>query len=248
VFLFLETAEHKYVIDATVNGNELRFLRKVTSSEANSRLEKLWVDGRLKALVQIIKDLSPNDEILVDANGFDITPWLTGTPSETEKGKDPYEYYAQTLMLDELPPEDVDLFTQKRTLAEFISIQRIRDPTHPCDGQFGVFANKDMKPDFYIGEYTGKVLLQVEQPYSHYLVDFSNPHSEGCDKVWVDALKEGNETRYINDARNTNRPYNVTFKKMFLDGIMRVYVQCVLDVKKGEELLVDYGDGYWDNL
>jgi len=201
----------------------------------------------LKAFVQIVKDLAANDEILVDEAGFDITPWLTNK-SEQTKGKDTYEYYAQTIILDELTPEEAEIFTKKHLLSHYILVEKINDPTHPCDGQFGVFANVDMKPDFYIGEYTGKVLLQVEQPYSHYLVDFSNPHSEGCDKVWVDALKEGNETRFINDARNTNRPYNVTFKKMFLDGIMRVFVQVILDIKKGTELLVDYGDGYWDNL
>lgn len=118
------------------------------------------------------------------------------------------------LLLDKLSPEDQKIFQKRRNLSDLVRIERIEDNSHPCFGQLGLFAARNLKAGSYVGEYTGRVLLMnPELMSSKYLVDYSNPYEEDCSQVWVDAWKEGNEIRFINDCRGTGKTENITFKR-----------------------------------
>ena len=86
---------------------------------------------------------------------------------------------------------------------------------------------------------------------SDYLSDFGT-HGE----LSVDASAYGNESRFLNDYRNTGRYPNVEFKlRRDARGELRqgVYVKLkkesrdpnFVGVACGEELLVSYGRSYW---
>jgi len=263
-FFLYETPKDKnnkssqYVVDASKHGNELRYLRKTSTDYSNCRLYRIWVDGTIRLFLQVTKEIAgAGEELLLDeeeeSNNYPISLPNPKKRSEEEiqKLKEDYSYTIYPIYdhNDELlSKEEQELLTKKKNLSELGTLKIIENSNHPCYQQLGLFAEVNIRNGVYIGEYTGRVLTHVEEPFSRYLVDFSNPHSPGCDKVWADALLEGNETRYINDNKNTGFACNVTFRKMFLNGYMRVYVQAILDIEKGEEIFVDYGDGYWDNM
>jgi len=233
-----------YVIDAREVGNELRYIRQSKGKDVNCKLYRIWVDGIVRVFLQITKDVDSSMELVRDYE----EPLLTDGQRKLIEGDTTDYAYSHVLNFDALTPEQKTFLTTKRTLEDIGYLQTIDNKNHPCHGQVGIFSKNHIKNGDYLGEYTGRVLTRVEEPFSKYLVDFSNPHSEGCDKVWADALVEGNEMRFINDYKNTGSECNVNFRKMFLDGIMRVYVQAIADLNPGDEILVDYGSGYWDNI
>eukprot|EP01114_Cavostelium_apophysatum_P011868 TRINITY_DN2640_c0_g1_i2.p1 TRINITY_DN2640_c0_g1~~TRINITY_DN2640_c0_g1_i2.p1 ORF type:complete len:358 (-),score=71.14 TRINITY_DN2640_c0_g1_i2:160-1233(-) len=238
-----------YVVDASTRGNELRYLRRANPEDANCKYFRFMVDGLWRCFLQITREITAeNVELLLEDEPALVLPnGRTLTEFEEQTRAAQYEY-AYNLSYDNLSEKDREYLTTRRNLSELCRLGRINSPNHPCNGEIGVFSNSFIANGTYVGEYTGKVLTHVEEPFSRYLVDFSNPHSEGCDKVWSDALLDGNEMRYINDFMNTGHECNVNFRKMFLDGIMRVYVQATADIQPDEEFLVDYGSGYWDNM
>lgn len=60
----------------------------------------------------------------------------------------------------------------------------------------------------------------------------------------------GNETRFINDFRNTGHQPNVDFHVEFepLLGVLTCRVTSCRQIKKGDEILTDYGDEYWSAI
>lgn len=68
---------------------------------------------------------------------------------------------------------------------------------------------------------------------------------------YVDAENGGNEMRYINDSRGIpNKEPNVAFFQS--DNKLRGYyisdIYAIKTIQPGEELLISYGDDYWDDL
>lgn len=63
----------------------------------------------------------------------------------------------------------------------------------------------------------------------------------------MDAAKGGNEARFVNDYRGVGERANVEFENRRVGGQMRIAVMVgPREIKKGEELLVSYGKGFWD--
>uniref|UniRef100_A0A7S3YCX3 SET domain-containing protein n=2 Tax=Lotharella globosa TaxID=91324 RepID=A0A7S3YCX3_9EUKA len=102
-------------------------------------------------------------------------------------------------------------------------------------------------------DYTGRVVRDsindsLGSQYSRYLVPLIT-HRKTKGEVFsldVDAAEMGNESRFINDYRGTGSPANVVFERYFEPGgEMRVGVRTQLPVRKGHELLADYGEDYW---
>jgi len=150
-----------------------------------------------------------------------------------------------------LSREDIDFFTKKTDLSLIVKVLLIENPRHPCHQQLGCFASRFLQKYSFIGEYTGRVFIVPELVIdSKYLVDFSNPYDEQLSKVWVDAGIEGNEMRFINDCKGMDPPKsaNVHFKRAWIGGKMKVVVQTLENIESGEELLVDYGEQYWEAI
>ncbi|KAF2965881.1 hypothetical protein GQX73_g7705 [Xylaria multiplex] len=140
-----------------------------------------------------------------------------------------------------------------------VRIIPISDPSHPANGQAGLFSARHLEPGALIVPYYG--LIHSSLP----------PHSFTHDKsdydLWlnkeagvaVDAEKAGNEARFVNDYRGVRERPNAEFKQCW---DMRSGQQCMAvfvlpavknastkagagGIAKGTEILVSYGKGFW---
>lgn len=156
--------------------------------------------------------------------------------------------HTHCLLYDTLP-DDHHFMNGRRCLSDWVELRKVTDTTMPYCGQIGTFAACDIRSGTYIGEYTGEVFICDGSSESLYVAKFENSfEAEETDLVRIDGLKIGNEMRYINDSRNTGKPVNVQFILAWIGGCLHLFVVSVSDIKKDEEILIDYGEEYWDVL
>ncbi|KAI9184056.1 hypothetical protein H9P43_003138 [Blastocladiella emersonii ATCC 22665] len=140
-----------------------------------------------------------------------------------------------------------------------VSIRFIDDPNHPAFPHRGLFAAKKLAPGQHILNYIGIVYPNSSfSPTSDYILTLD---SELC----IDADKAGNEARFINDyrgiperaapsspaakAKSNSLGPNAEFRD-YRDtaGTLRMGVfvrKSGSGIKKGEEICVSYGKGFW---
>ncbi len=112
---------------------------------------------------------------------------------------------------------------------------------------YGAFADDDIKMGEYIGEYTGLILDEeslktLEAFDKRYAWTIYPPQWAGITQRFsVDAKKFCNFTRFIN---HSYKPNVVAVTLYCADGWHMTYI-ALKPIKKGEQLLVDYGKGYW---
>ncbi|KIM48363.1 hypothetical protein M413DRAFT_22874 [Hebeloma cylindrosporum] len=92
-----------------------------------------------------------------------------------------------------------------------VTIRAISDPSHPANGQFGLFAAQRIPPKTHILDYIGEIHCD-ERPESDY--DLSLCRLPDGLSVGIDASSMGNEARFINDYRGLSSKAN----SIFLDG------------------------------
>jgi len=64
--------------------------------------------------------------------------------------------------------------------------------------------------------------------------------------TWIiDAAKVGNNTRYENHAKKPN--FNCEAQIRLVNGEHRIGLVATKKIDVGEEILLDYGEGYWTN-
>lgn len=145
-----------------------------------------------------------------------------------------------------------------------VKITPITTPSHPANGQSGLFAAKDLKPGTFILQYLGEIHSSAANPPS------SSPSAKTIDPhansnydlsldrelgIGIDADKKGNEARFINDYRGVAERPNAEFKEIWderrKERSMGVWVLPEgksgkgKGIRKGEEILVSYGRGFW---
>jgi len=142
-----------------------------------------------------------------------------------------------------------------------VKITPIRIPTHPANGQSGLFASKDLKPGTFILQYLGEIHAPPAStqetppkpdPHANSNYDLSLDREHG---ISIDADKKGNEARFINDYRGVAERPNTEFKEIWdvRRGERGIGVWVLQEgkkgkgkgVRKGEEILVSYGKGFW---
>ncbi|EPS99095.1 hypothetical protein FOMPIDRAFT_1124889 [Fomitopsis schrenkii] len=123
-------------------------------------------------------------------------------------------------------------------------IRRITEPSHPAHGQFGLFAAKKIHPRSYIVDYAGEVHCD-DRPGSDY--DLSLYREASGLSVGIDSQLMGNEARFVNDYRGIKSKPNAVFEERRTEaGELRMSVWSGSDlIKKGDEILVSYGKGWW---
>lgn len=142
---------------------------------------------------------------------------------------------------------------ESQTPCSLVKIQAINDATHPAHGQFGLFAARDLKAGTLIMPYLGRVhagsASSSESDYDLWLDREAD--------VAVDAAEEGNEGRFVNDYRGIKDRPNAEFATVWCErwGQLCVGVWVLKTgkkkdkgkggIKKGEEILVSYGKGFW---
>ena len=139
-----------------------------------------------------------------------------------------------------------------------VLILPITAPTHPSYGQHGLFATRTLPPGTFILPYLGHYHLNLPtdtNPDSEY--DISLDRELG---ISIDAEKAGNEARFINDYRKIGDRANAEFRDIWVqiaegkwERWMGVFVVGVgkaglrkKGVGRGEEIVLSYGKGFWD--
>ncbi|RDA82724.1 hypothetical protein CP532_4520 [Ophiocordyceps camponoti-leonardi (nom. inval.)] len=131
-----------------------------------------------------------------------------------------------------------------------VRIQQIRDAQHPANGQLGLFAAQNLKPGTFILAYLGRVHAGAS---SSSLAD--SDYDLWLDKeadLAVDAAVEGNEGRFVNDYRGIKEKPNVEFAPIWCErwgqvcvGIWVTRGKSSKGIRRGDEILVNYGKGFW---
>ncbi|KAK7533221.1 uncharacterized protein J3D65DRAFT_634762 [Phyllosticta citribraziliensis] len=141
-----------------------------------------------------------------------------------------------------------------------VLITPIATPGHPACGQAGLFARAALPPGALILTYSGTLHTRAD-------ADAASDYDLSLDRelgVGVDAAGGGNEARFVNDYRGVpgvTAP-NAEFGDVWveLDGAKRVERRMGVwvlgkgkngkgprarGIRKGEEILVSYGKGFW---
>ena len=129
----------------------------------------------------------------------------------------------------------------------------------PIHGK-GVFALKIIKKGTFLGHYMGEIYKEYKVgPYifhSHVTNEKGERDLEKVEMFSIDAsdIKKSNWTRYMNCSTNRENEnvmasrlnnkeiYEINGKKTSVEGYIVFYAG--RDIKKGEELLYNYGDDY----
>ncbi len=138
-----------------------------------------------------------------------------------------------------------------------VKILPIRNPTHPAHEQAGLFAAQDLEAGTFVLAYLGRVHTSAS-------TDAASDYDIWLDHeadVAVDASGQGNEARFVNDFRGVAERANAEFRTVWCErwGQLCVGVWVIGGrgkkksgtgggggIKKGEEILVSYGKGFWD--
>lgn len=107
---------------------------------------------------------------------------------------------------------------------------------------YGLFAEEKIEEGELIAEYSGSV-RRVNR-----LKPDTNPYVTGYPTIWrfakyyfVDALEIGKETRFVNHSEKPNAKLDAGIDRDVLHTLMLAK----RDIKKGEQIKFDYGEGYW---
>ncbi|KAI1324366.1 hypothetical protein F5Y16DRAFT_381277 [Xylariaceae sp. FL0255] len=97
--------------------------------------------------------------------------------------------------------------------SSLVKIIPIQDPSHPANGQAGLFAAKHLESGILILPYYGVVHTSMPP---HSLAHEKSDYDLWLDReanVAVDAAKAGNEARFVNDYRGISQRPNAEFKE-----------------------------------
>ena len=126
----------------------------------------------------------------------------------------------------------------KKDITHGVKVEKINDPNNILHNQFGLFATEKFNEYDIIGQYTGE-LVSPEKGGKYVSA------SKDC---CIDASCLGNELRFINDYRNISSSNNVVIKTTYIDKKPRVLFVVTKKIEPGDQLLTDYGEGYWQHF
>ena len=114
--------------------------------------------------------------------------------------------------------------------------------------QYGVFARGGIDSGVEIGEYVGELQLMAAD-WKHNLKDFDHAWTlrQGPFLFVLNAKKVANELAFTNDYRGLAEEPNTKPKWVVHRGCHHLILVTINRVKPQEELLIDYGEGYWQS-
>ncbi|KAF8758533.1 SET (Su(var)3-9, Enhancer-of-zeste, Trithorax) domain [Rhizoctonia solani] len=124
-----------------------------------------------------------------------------------------------------------------------VTIKIIDNPNHPAFGQRGLFACGKIAANSFILPYIGEIHSDDREDS-----DYDLSLHRACEiSIGVDASRKGNEARFVNDFRGIQPKPNATFRQgADCRGWLEMSIWSgPLSIKKGEEILVSYGKGWW---
>lgn len=109
---------------------------------------------------------------------------------------------------------------------------------------YGVFANQPISKGSYVAEYTGMIrrndLRRCFESINDYCVVYPVQDEIGKN-FFLDAKDQGNIARFMNHSYNPN----LQFVYVFCEGVYHRILIAEKSIKKGEQLLYNYGRSYW---
>ncbi len=113
---------------------------------------------------------------------------------------------------------------------------------------YGVFADKKIRKNAFIGEYAG--IVQLSDPDSY---DEENNEGYETDYTWyyldddypdleINGRFVCNEMRFVNHSANAN----VDVEHTLIEDQWIIFFKASRNIKKDEEILISYGEAYWE--
>lgn len=104
---------------------------------------------------------------------------------------------------------------------------------------FGLFADQNFKKGDYVGEFCGTITSNPDPSSENYNYSYIDDTD-----IVIAPRKIGNELQFANHSKKAN----VDWKHIVgLDNKEHVIFVAVNEIKKGEQILIDYGDDYWNS-
>ena len=119
---------------------------------------------------------------------------------------------------------------------------------------YGLFAAKNLKVNDLVCRYSGKYLDYVDEhvdtSYVAGVVLSYNKKGEPQEKMYIDSISRENFSgRWINHSHSPNAKLVIPLgEKPLYDSrrdVWYIFVQCLCDIKKGDEIFVDYSKEYY---
>jgi len=148
--------------------------------------------------------------------------------------------------------ERIHPLIEEKSVHSHLTINKITDEDHPlskgAQAHYGVFATDEIKKGNDLGTFGGIVRLMPKG---------WKEKSEKCDYALVmdlghftyviDGKKWANEMVLMNDYRGISKNPNVHFKTIIHRGRYYPMFYAAKEIEKGDELVWDYGDQYWQH-
>ena len=113
------------------------------------------------------------------------------------------------------------------------------------EADMGAFANKDLEKSTSLGWYRGKLMNEHQRNKLKddgyvWVIDIKGK------EMFIDAkpIKRNNKLRYVNGAKTKKQKKLVNVESYQYKEKIRY--RTMKKIKKGEELIIDYGDNYWE--
>ena len=111
----------------------------------------------------------------------------------------------------------------------------------------GAFTKKKILRDTIIGEYIGEIVCSKRMKDKTYLYDFP-PQDRILGGYAIDAAKKGSWIRFVNHGSTKGSEANVEDKIYFGEDGPHIFYIAKKTIPQGSQLLVDYGNDYWEYL
>ena len=136
------------------------------------------------------------------------------------------------------------------------------DPRPGLIGQLGVYCRVNVPAWSVVGRYAGVMCFESEvgqyagllaltdwESYGYTISSLvqDNEEEDGLVISGIDNRQDfGSIGKYVNDFRNSSKQANVEFVEVIRGGFPYVFLVSTTKITAGEELLLDYGQAYWD--
>jgi len=109
----------------------------------------------------------------------------------------------------------------------------------------GAFATTDIFPNDYLGEYVGDLFTSDKHPNIGAATYRGLNYNFSTNETWViDAARLGNNSRYANHEKSHS---NCEAQIRLVNGEHRIGFFATKKIGAGKEILLDYGEKYWEN-
>jgi SET domain-containing protein len=113
---------------------------------------------------------------------------------------------------------------------------------HTTARSIGAYTLSSFPPNTVLGEYVGELIPASPLHKSNSSAYLFEVEAQRNCVGYLDSLRVGSWTWFINHSCRAN----VAFEARRVGGELRYFVVTLRAVEVGEELLINYGEGYWE--